>query len=69
MKKELASAKEERESLLQCVHRIFSFCNQKRNDISKKTRTFEETKKTLFEYIEGWYNSRRIQKKLDYQSP
>lgn len=35
----------------------------------EKTRTFEETKKALFEYIEGWYNSRRIQQKLDYQSP
>lgn len=34
-----------------------------------KIRTFQETKESLFEYIEGWYNSRRIQKKLDYLSP
>ena len=32
-------------------------------------RNFEETKESLFKYIEGWYNSRRIQKKLGYQSP
>ncbi|MGL6098204.1 MAG: IS3 family transposase [Fusobacteriaceae bacterium] len=35
----------------------------------EKPRTFEETHKALFEYIEGWYNSRRIQKKLGYLSP
>lgn len=34
-----------------------------------KIKTFEETKESLFEYIEGWYNSRRIQKKLGYLSP
>lgn len=34
-----------------------------------KIRTFQETKESLFEYIEGWYNSRRIQKKLGYLSP
>ena len=34
-----------------------------------KIRTFKETKESLFEYIEGWYNSRRIQKKLGYLSP
>lgn len=32
-------------------------------------RTFKETKESLFQYIEGWYNSRRIQKKLGYLSP
>lgn len=32
-------------------------------------RPFEETQKALFEYIEGWYNTRRIQKKLGYLSP
>lgn len=35
----------------------------------KNPRTFEETQKALFEYIEGWYNTRRIQKKLGYLSP
>ncbi|MGL5052617.1 MAG: transposase [Cetobacterium sp.] len=34
-----------------------------------KIRTFQETKESLFKYIEGWYNSRRIQKKLGYLSP
>ena len=34
-----------------------------------KPKTFEETKKSLFKYIEGWYNNHRIQKKLGYLSP
>ncbi|MGL5055917.1 MAG: IS3 family transposase [Fusobacteriaceae bacterium] len=34
-----------------------------------KPKTFEETKKSLFKYIEGWYNHHRIQKKLGYLSP
>lgn len=35
----------------------------------EKIKTFQETKESLFKYIEGWYNSRRIQKKLGYLSP
>ncbi|MGL5050142.1 MAG: transposase, partial [Fusobacteriaceae bacterium] len=34
-----------------------------------KPKTFKETKKSLFKYIEGWYNNHRIQKKLGYLSP
>ncbi|MBC2854547.1 IS3 family transposase [Cetobacterium sp. 2G large] len=34
-----------------------------------KPKTFEETKKSLFKYIEDWYNNHRIQKKLGYLSP
>lgn len=34
-----------------------------------KPKTFEETKKSLFNYIESWYNNHRIQKKLGYLSP
>lgn len=34
-----------------------------------KPKTFEETKKSLFKYIESWYNNHRIQKKLGYLSP
>lgn len=34
-----------------------------------KPKAFEETKKSLFKYIEGWYNNHRIQKKLGYLSP
>ena len=32
-------------------------------------KNFIELKKYLFEYIEGFYNTRRIQKKLGYLSP
>lgn len=34
-----------------------------------KPKTFEETKKSLFKYIESWYNNHRVQKKLGYLSP
>ncbi len=31
--------------------------------------SFEEAKITIFEYIEGWYNTRRIHSSLDYKTP
>ena len=30
---------------------------------------YEEANKEIIEYIEGWYNKRRIQKKLNWKSP
>ncbi|MBT8228303.1 MAG: IS3 family transposase, partial [Dactylosporangium sp.] len=32
-------------------------------------RTREEAENALFEYIDGFYNPRRIQKELGYRSP
>nr|WP_280511102.1 IS3 family transposase [Nocardia farcinica] len=32
-------------------------------------RTRDETENALFAYIDGWYNSQRIQKKPDWRSP
>jgi len=32
-------------------------------------RTRDEAENALFAYIDGWYNSRRIQKALGYLSP
>ncbi len=34
-----------------------------------KIKNFEETKESLFRYIEGWYNTKRIQRKLGFLSP
>ena len=31
--------------------------------------SFEEAHEEIIEFIEGWYNKRRIQKKLDWKSP
>ena len=35
----------------------------------KKYKTFEEAKLAIFEFIEGWYNSRRIHSTLGYITP
>ena len=32
-------------------------------------RTRDEAENAIFEYIDGWYNTRRIQKELGYLSP
>ncbi|GAA3268740.1 hypothetical protein GCM10020218_008390 [Dactylosporangium vinaceum] len=32
-------------------------------------RTRDEAENAIFEYIDGWYNTRRIQRELGYQSP
>ncbi|MBF6168594.1 IS3 family transposase [Streptomyces gardneri] len=32
-------------------------------------RTREDAENALFSYIDGWYNTQRIQKKLDWRSP
>jgi putative transposase len=32
-------------------------------------RTRDESENAIFEYIDGWYNTRRIQKELGYLSP
>ncbi|MFY9384067.1 MAG: IS3 family transposase, partial [Acetomicrobium sp.] len=32
-------------------------------------KTREEARQAIFAYIEGFYNTRRIQKRLDYLSP
>lgn len=32
-------------------------------------KTYEDTREALFEFIEGWYNNERIQKRLGYLSP
>ena len=36
---------------------------------TRADKSYEETKLELFEYIEGWYNRRRTQKRLGYLSP
>ena len=32
-------------------------------------KTRDEAENAIFEYIDGWYNTRRIQKELGYRSP
>ena len=34
-----------------------------------KLKDFEESRKIIFEYIESWYNRKRIHSKLGYLSP
>lgn len=51
-----------------CIESFHSIL-KKESIYALKIRTFQETKESLFKYIEGWYNSRRIQKKLGYLSP
>ncbi len=35
----------------------------------KEYKTFEEAKMALFEFIEGWYNRKRIHSAIGYQIP
>ena len=35
----------------------------------KKFKNLEETRQGIFEYIESWYNRKRLQEKLGYLSP
>ena len=35
----------------------------------KKFKNLEEIRQGIFEYIESWYNRKRIQEKLGYLSP
>ncbi len=35
----------------------------------KAWRTRDEAENAIFAYIDGWYNTRRIQKDLGYRSP
>ena len=35
----------------------------------KEYETFEEAKKAIFEFIEGWYNRKRIHSAINYQIP
>ena len=32
-------------------------------------KSYEDTREAIFEFIEGWYNNERIQKRLGYLSP
>ena len=32
-------------------------------------KTFEEARRTIFEFIEGWYNRRRIHSSIEYRIP
>ena len=32
-------------------------------------KTFEEAKRTIFEFIESWYNRRRIHSSIGYKIP
>ncbi len=42
----------------------------KKEEVNHKVyRTFEEAKICIFEFIEGWYNTRRIHSSLDYMTP
>lgn len=36
---------------------------------TKEYETFEEAKMALFEFIEGWYNRKRIHSAINYQIP
>lgn len=35
----------------------------------RRYRSYEEASRAIFEYIEGWYNSRRIHSSLGYRTP
>ena len=42
----------------------------KKEEINHKVyQTFEEARICIFEFIEGWYNTRRIHSSLDYMTP
>lgn len=42
----------------------------KKEEVNHKVyRTFEEARICIFEFIEGWYNTRRIHSSLDYMTP
>ena len=57
LKKELAQAKEENEIL-------------KKEEVNlHEYETFEEARLAIFEFIEGWYNRKRIHSSIDYKAP
>ncbi len=35
----------------------------------KEYETFEETRIAIFEFIDGWYNRKRIHSSINYQIP
>lgn len=42
----------------------------KKEEVYRKVyRSFEEARKELFKYIEGWYNNRRIHGSINYMTP
>lgn len=49
---------------------VESFFHSLKNELEKKIfKTKEEAKKAIFEYIETWYNSKRLHSSLGYMSP
>lgn len=51
-----------------CIESFHSVLKKELIYVSK-IRSYEETKESLFKYIEGWYNTKRIQRKLGFLSP
>ena len=42
----------------------------KKEDVnSHEYKTFEEAKRVIFEFIESWYNRRRIHSAINYRTP
>ncbi len=42
----------------------------KKEEVNVNTyETFKEAKLAIFEFIESWYNNKRIHSKLDYKTP
>lgn len=49
---------------------VESFFHSLKNELEKKIfKTKEEAKKAIFEYIETWYNNKRLHSSLGYMSP
>ncbi|WP_442870478.1 transposase [Aneurinibacillus sp. Ricciae_BoGa-3] len=51
-----------------CIESFHSFLKK---ELVYRTRfnDFEEAKRCIFQYIEGWYNNRRIHSALGYRTP
>lgn len=54
-----------KKQLIETFHSII-----KRERLSRMVlKTFKEAKMVIFEYIEGFYNRKRIHNSIDYQTP
>lgn len=45
-------------------------CNLKKEEVNlHEYKTFEEARRVIFEFIESWYNRRKIHSAINYRTP
>ncbi|HHL2034397.1 MAG: IS3 family transposase [Clostridium perfringens] len=51
------------------MYRVFSCCLKKEEIYRNTYENYEDAKKAIFEYIESFYNSKRLHSSLAYNTP